>query len=103
MKNTAAIKLRQVPQGYLVIGVDPHKKKHTAVAITQDFTTHAKFKFSNTIEGLETMLRRAKEEMVETGCRGVVFAIETGGHYWRNLAYFLDERGIRFTSSTSLP
>ncbi|UCC90472.1 MAG: hypothetical protein JSW24_04910 [Dehalococcoidia bacterium] len=49
MKNTAAIKLRQVPQGYLVIGVDPHKKKHAAVAITQDFTTHAKFKFSNTI------------------------------------------------------
>jgi transposase len=23
-------------------------------------------------------------------------AIETGGHYWRNLAYFLDERGIPF-------
>jgi transposase len=25
-----------------------------------------------------------------------MFAIETGGHYWRNLAYYLDDRGIPF-------
>ena len=37
MKNTAARKLKQVPKGYLIVGVDPHKKKHAAVAITQDF------------------------------------------------------------------
>ncbi|MBA7669704.1 hypothetical protein ES703_77837 [subsurface metagenome] len=42
------------------------------------------------------MLQRARVEMAKTGCRGVIFAIETGGHYWRNLAYFLDERGIPF-------
>ena len=53
MENTAARKLKQVPEGYLVIGVDPHKKRHAAVAITQDFTTRAKFKFNNTREGLE--------------------------------------------------
>ena len=34
--------------------------------------------------------------MVKSGCRGVMFAIETGGHYWRNVAYFLDEQGIPF-------
>ena len=56
MKSTAASKLRQIPQGYLVIGVDPHKKTHAAVSITQDFTIHAKFKFSNSMEGLEMML-----------------------------------------------
>ncbi|MBA7694399.1 hypothetical protein ES703_103008 [subsurface metagenome] len=66
------------------------------MAITQDFTTRVKFKFDNTREGLETMLHRARREMVASGCRGVIFAIETGGHYWRNLAYFLDERGIPF-------
>jgi transposase len=96
MKSTVASKLRQIPQGYLIIGVDPHKKTHAAVVITQDFTTHAKFKFNNTMEGLEMMLQRAKAEMVKTSCRGVIFAIETGGHYWRNLAYVLDERGIPF-------
>jgi len=96
MKNAVASKLRQIPRGYLIIGVDPHKKTHAAVLITQDFTTHAKFKFSNTMEGLEMMLQRTKAEMIKTGCRGVIFAIETGGHYWRNLAYVLDERGIPF-------
>ncbi len=96
MKSTAAWKLKQVPQGYLIIGVDPHKKRHAAVAITQDFTTRDKFKFDNTREGLETMLRRANTEMVKYSCRGIMFAIETGGHYWRNIAYFLDEQGIPF-------
>jgi len=96
MQNTAARKRKQVPEGYLAIGVDPHKKRHAAVAITQDFTTRAKFKFDNTREGLEMMLDRAKVEMLKSGCRGVIFAIETGGHYWRNIAYYLDERGIPF-------
>jgi len=96
MKNTLARKLKQVPEGYLIIGIDPHKKRHAAVAISQDFTTRDKFKFDNTREGLETMLRRARTEMVKYGCRGVMFAIETGGHYWRNIAYFLDERGLPF-------
>jgi transposase len=96
MQNTAARKRKQVPEGYLVIGVDPHKKRHAAVAITQDFTTQAKFKFDNTREGLEMMLDRARVEMVKSGCRGVIFAVETGGHYWRNIAYYLDERGIPF-------
>jgi len=96
MQNTAARKRKQVPEGYLVVGVDPLKKRHAAVAITQDFTTQAKFKFDNTREGLEAMLDRAKVEMVKSGCRGVMFAIETGGHYWRNVAYFLDEHGIPF-------
>ena len=96
MKNNAARKLKQVPKGYLVMGVDPHKKIHAAVAVTQDFTTHSKFKFNNSRKGFEIALERARAEMVRTGSRGVVFAIETGGHYWRNLAYFLDERGIPF-------
>jgi len=96
MENTAARKRKQVLEGYLVVGVDPHKKRHAAVAITQDFTTRDKFKFDNTREGLEMMLDRAKVEMVKSGCRGVMFAIETGGHYWRNVAYFLDEQGIPF-------
>ncbi|MFH0769298.1 MAG: IS110 family transposase [Chloroflexota bacterium] len=96
MQNTAARKRKQVPEGYLIIGIDPHKKRHAAVAITQDFTTQAKFKFDNTREGLETMLDHAKMEMVKSGCRGVMFAIETGGHYWRNIAYYLEGRGIPF-------
>ena len=96
MENTAARKRKQVPEGYLIIGIDPHKKRHAAVAVTQDFTIRDKFKFDNTREGLETMLCRTRSEMVKTSCRGIMFAIETGGHYWRNIAYFLDYHGIPF-------
>jgi len=55
MKNSAANKLKQVPVGYLVIGIDSHKKIHMAVAMTQDFTTHSKFKFNNSNEGFEVL------------------------------------------------
>ncbi len=96
MKNTAARKLKQVPEGYLIVGIDPHKKKHAAVAITQDLTLRDRFKLDNTREGLEFMVRRVRTEMVKSDCRGVMFAIETGGHYWRNIAYFLEAQGIPF-------
>jgi len=96
MENTLAKKLKQVPEGYLIIGIDPHKKRHAATVITQDFASRDKFKFDNSREGFEFLLRRARMEMVKSDCRGVMFAIETGGHYWRNVAYFLDERGIPF-------
>ena len=96
MQNTAARKLKQVPEGYLIVGIDPHKKKHAAVAITQDLTIRDRFKLDNTREGLEFLVFRVRTEMVKSDCRGVMFAIETGGHYWRNVAYFLDEHGIPF-------
>jgi transposase len=96
MKNSAAKKLKQIPVGYLMVGVDPHKKKHAGAAMTQDYVVQSKFKFANSRVGFEEALERTKIEMVRTGCRGVMFAIETAGHYWRNFAYFLDERGIPF-------
>jgi transposase len=74
--------------------VDPHKKKHAAVLMTQDFMVCSKLKFDNSREGFEKVLERVRTEMLKTGCRGVIFAIETGAHHWRNLAYFLDEKGI---------
>lgn len=75
MKNALSKKLKQVPKEHLVVGIDPHKKKHAAVVITQDFSILAKFKFDNTRAGLESMLERAKEEMVKSNCRGIMFAI----------------------------
>lgn len=96
MKNSAARKLKQVPAGYLMVGVDPHKRKHAAVAMTQDLVVQSKLKFANSRPGFEEALERVRAEMVRNGCCGVMFAIETAGHYWRNFAYFLDERGIPF-------
>ena len=36
------------------------------------------------------------DEIAKARCRGVIFAIETGGHYWRNFTYFLEEIEIPF-------
>ena len=96
MKNNAARKLKQVPQVYLVIGINPHKKKHAAGAITQNFTITDRFKFDNTREGPNLLLRKVRVEMVELNCRGIMLTIETGGHYWRNIAYYLDDKGIPY-------
>ena len=45
MKNSVARKVKQVPAGYLIVGVDLHKKKYAAVAINEDFVVQTKFKF----------------------------------------------------------
>jgi transposase len=50
----------------------------------------------NSRNGFENALEKIRAEMIKAGCRGVIFAIETGGHFWRNFAYFLEERGLPF-------
>ena len=96
MKDSATRKLRQVPAGYLKVGVDPHKKKHAVVTMTEDFLVQSKFKFTNSRDGFEEAMERARADMEKAGCQGVIFAIEAASHLWRNFAYFLDEKGIPF-------
>jgi transposase len=96
LKNSAAKKLRQVPTGYLTVGIDPHKRRHAGVVIAEDLTVRTRFKFMNSKCGFDEALGKCRSEMVKSGLRGVIFAIETGGHYWRNFAYFLEEKGIPF-------
>ncbi|MFQ5827144.1 MAG: IS110 family transposase [Dehalococcoidia bacterium] len=96
MKNSTARKLRQIPAGFLLVGVDPHKKKHAAAAMTQDAVIRCKFKVVNSRRGYEELVERTRAQMLVTGSRGVIFAIETGSHFWRNLAYYLEAHGIPF-------
>lgn len=96
VKNSTAKKLKQVPAGYLLVGADPHKKKHAAVIMSQDAIVQGKLKFTNSREGFEEVLQRVATEIRKTGSQGAMFAIEAGSHYWRNFAYFLDQRGVPF-------
>ena len=99
-KNSAARRLRQIPAGYLIVGIDLHKSKHAAVALTEDLMVRTRFKFGNSKVGFEQALENARVEMFKCGCRGVVFAIETGRHFWRNFAYCVAP-GNRLTPSMS--
>lgn len=96
MKSSTAERLRQVPEGYLIVGVDPHKKRHAAVVMMQNAQVLAKRKFDNTLGGFEGLASWAEEQVRATGSRGVIFGIEAGGHYWRNLAYYLNGLDIGF-------
>ena len=63
------------------MGVDPHKKIHVAVAMTQDTIIHTKFKFANSRQGYKQVMRSTSDQAVKTGSTDVISAIETGGHY----------------------
>ena len=65
MKNSAARKLKQVPAGYLLVGVDPHKKKHAAVAMTQDLMVQSKFNFANSrrVPSIPELSKQARQRL----------------------------------------
>ena len=65
MKDSTARKLRQIPAGYLLVAVDPHKRRHAAVAMTQDATVHSKFKFANSRQGYKEASERARTKWPE--------------------------------------
>ncbi|MBI4304356.1 MAG: IS110 family transposase [Chloroflexi bacterium] len=96
MKNSTAEKLRQIPAGYLIAGVDAHKMKHAVVLRTQDAVVHSRFKVNNSREGFNELLERTRRGIGVARARGVIFAIEAGGNYWQPLAYFLDGNGVPF-------
>jgi transposase len=50
----------------------------------------------NSRRGYEELVERTRAQMLVMGSRGVIFAIETASHFWRNLAYYLEEHGISF-------
>ena len=96
MNSTTESKRRQVPDGYLVAGIDPHKKTYTMVLMTKEEKVLTSLKFDSSKNGFELAVKRVDEQIIKSGSKGVVFAMEAGGHYWRNLAYFLNERDIWF-------
>lgn len=96
MQNNTARKLAQIPLGYLIVGIDPHKKKHAVVVMTPNSQVTTSFKIDACREGFERLMERVRGEVARTGGSGAIFSIEAGGHYWRTLAYYLDEAGWSF-------
>lgn len=96
MQNNISRKLAQLRPGDLLVGVDPHKRKHAIISMDQKAVVRTRFKISNDRRGFEQLLMRVKQEAEKAGASGIIFAIEAGGHYWRNLAYYLEEERIPF-------
>jgi len=96
MNNTIAYKLAQLPPGTLFVGIDPHKHQHTICVMDQRAQILAKFRIANIRPGFNDLLQRCETLRQHAGAATCLFAIESGAHYWRNLAYFLTQQKYTF-------
>ena len=89
MKGSITRKLRQIPPGYLLVGIDPHKKRHAVAIITPQAMVLSKFKVNNSLDGFTHLCQRVDQKVDRQGVSGAMYAIEAVSHFWRNLAYSL--------------
>lgn len=88
-------KINQVTEKTLVIGIDIAKRTHYACFIDDRGRVLQKsFSVFQSRNGFELFYKRILEAMKESKKSEVIVGIEPTGHYWLNLAYFLQERGI---------
>ena len=85
----------QTSSHILLAGVDPHKRMHAVVI--QDFGGRVvtRFKVRNSAEGYTELWGELDAAVCKTGASGVVVGVEAGAHFWRNVMYYLDEKGVR--------
>ncbi|MFL0507610.1 IS110 family transposase [Ureibacillus sp. 179-F W5.1 NHS] len=88
-------KINQVTEKTLVIGIDIAKRTHYACFVDDRGRVLQKsFSVSQSRDGFELFYKRILATMKESEKTEVMVGIEPTGHYWLNLAYFLQERGI---------
>jgi len=88
-------KINQVTENTLVIGMDIAKHTHFACFVDDRGRMLQKsFSVFQSRKGFEFFYERILTAMKEYEKTEVIVGIEPTGHYWLNLAYFLEERGI---------
>lgn len=89
------LKINQVTEKTLVVGMDIAKRTHFA-CFTDDRgrVLQKSFPVSQSREGFERFYQRILNSLNEYGKTEIIVGIEPTGHYWLNLAYFLEDRGI---------
>ncbi|MGP3562674.1 MULTISPECIES: IS110 family transposase [Geobacillus] len=95
MNCTQNHKIDQVTDETLVVGMDIAKRKHYACFVdARGRVLQKSFPVIQSKQGFEQLDQRIRQAMNEFGKTKVIVAIEPTGHYWLNLAYFLEEKGI---------
>jgi transposase len=79
----------------LAVGIDVHKKRHYArVKIRQTRQIISPIlKTYNSKRGLDFLLEKVNHFMEKYQAKGVIFALEPTGIYWKPLGYALHDRG----------
>ncbi|WP_077211803.1 IS110 family transposase, partial [Bacillus dakarensis] len=88
-------KINQVTERTLVVGIDIAKRKHFACFVDDRGRVLQKsFSVLQSSDGFQSFYQRILAAMKEYEKTEVIVGIEPTGHYWLNLAYFLEDRGI---------
>lgn len=95
MNFTQNDKINQVTDKSLVIGMDIAKRTHYACMVDErGLLLKKSFPVYQSRQGFEFFYERILEAMKAFDKTDVIIGIEPTGHYWLNLAYYLDDRGI---------
>ncbi|GEN85255.1 IS110 family transposase [Sporosarcina luteola] len=95
MNFTQNAKINQVTDKTLVIGMDIAKRTHYACMVDErGLLLKKSFPVHQSRQGFEYFYECILDAKKQFGKTDVIIGIEPTGHYWLNLAYFLDDRGI---------
>ncbi|MHA6260065.1 IS110 family RNA-guided transposase [Sporosarcina sp. CAU 1771] len=88
-------KINQVTNKTLVIGMDIAKRTHYACIVDErGLLLKKSFPVYQSRQGFEFFYNQILESMKAFEKTDVIVGIEPTGHYWLNLAYYLEDRGI---------
>lgn len=88
-------KINQVTNKTLVIGMDIAKRTHYACMVDErGLLLKKSFPVYQSRQGFEFFYEQILESMKEFDKTDVIIGIEPTGHYWLNLAYYLEDHGI---------
>ena len=97
MYYTQNEKILQVGEENLIVGIDVGSSKHYARAFDWRGIEYSKkaFAFTNDAEGYANFLDWITKILEKSGKETVIPGMEPTGHYWFDLAKFLQDNGIR--------
>lgn len=96
MNSKVNHKINQVTEQTLIIGIDIAKYTHYATFVDERGRVLKKaFGVPQTTEGFKQFHQEILDGMEEFNKSDVLVGVEPTGHYWLNLAYYLEDLGIQ--------
>jgi transposase len=89
-------RIERITPATLVVGIDIAKEKHAAHAVNFRgiAVSRRAIIFSNSQSGFESLLDQLRQLQTAHGLRDVLVGMESTGHYWFNLAHWLQDHGV---------
>jgi transposase len=81
---------RSVNDHEMIVGIDVAKHKHVAKILFPNGSESQPFSFSNHRRGFETFLAWVCLHQKRATCNSIIVGLESTGHYWEPLAFFLE-------------